>query len=174
MESKKQLQEIFPELSRYRIDDKKNGANHNNDGIDFSSLPPKPIVIYGHYEGVNNDEGIAKIQGKTYFISKYNPPTKSGEAKVKFHDVTYTIPTGFFGFLPSGSRFIDPIFEFQDETVEYTSKILKHTVNGKVRIHGVLSGNHPITTVLSHHLHPQAGITVWRNTDQIKLLVSIN
>jgi hypothetical protein len=169
---RKQLQECFPELSQYRIDDEQHMPPNSYTFVNYSNFSPseKPIIIYGEYEGINQDDGMAAIQGKKYFISSYNPMANPKELKIQIHGVTFIHPSGFFGLLPSGSLLISPIFEFPDGTIEHTAKI--QDKGSSVQIQAGYSGNNRITTVLSHHQHPQAGVTVWKDPLRIKFLVS--
>ena len=175
IESKRKVQAVFPELSNHRfgIRDRlvRTTSRVSSQSRTDSSFK-MPIVIHGQYDGIANDEGTATIQGRQYFISNYNPqPANHQRARVNFHGVTFVIPSGAFMPVPSGGRLVDPIFEFPDGTIEQTS-VSEHYIDGPTKFKGVLTANHQITTVLSNHLHPQAGVTASQDSEVIKLLVS--
>ncbi|GEM_PF-1198656 len=179
IESKRKVKAVFAELSDYEF----SLEDHLIRTTPSMRSPMKtnpnfrmPIVVYGEYDGMNEGEekeGVAKLQDQEFFILKYTPPPDACHklAKIRFHNVTIIIPDGLFLPVPSAGRFIDPIFEFEDGTREETSASEQH-IDGPTRFQGVFTNNNPVTTVLSHHLHPQAGVTVWRNSGMIKLLVS--
>ncbi|SRR5579884_1130586 len=131
--------------------------------------PFKPIAVYGPYDNLDIENRVATIQGRTYHFANYNPPYRMPESKVEFHKVLFTIS---YGFIPSGCTVINPVFEFEDGTIERTSRTEPASRGGIRMIAVAANSQKPIVTVLSHHLHPQAGVTLWQKTGRLKLLVS--
>lgn len=177
IESKRKVKAAFPELSDHEFSIKDRLVRTTpSTRLPLRTNPSfrLPIVVHGDYNGMSRDEGQSTIQGKQYFISKYDLPQACHlETRVQFHNVTFVFPSGLFLPVPSGGRFVNPIFEFADGSTERTS-VSEQIIDGGTRFQGVFTGGNKVTTVLSNHLHPQAGVTVWRDSGMIKLLVSVD
>lgn len=124
------------------------------------------------YQGIGQDSNTTvSFNNQTYYQTTLNysayrlPPA----TPIQFHNVTFTFPAGTF--LTPGGAIVMLEMRFQDG---YAETYGSHTANGGS---GILVpakyGPHLAvnsTTVLSNHMMPQAGITIYH--DRVRLLVS--
>ncbi len=140
-------------------------------------VTPKVTLNDYSYIGIeNNDNVTVSINNQAYYqttldYSVYNLPRAT---PIKFHNVTFTFPEGT---MPTpGGALVALDLKFQDGFEETYGK---QTVNpdgsgsgsgipvpSQYGLHAAVNS----TTVLSNHMEPQAGITIYH--DKIKLLVS--
>jgi hypothetical protein len=134
-------------------------------------VQPK-LTLQSTYDGINKETGIVTINNQTYYQTtiNYTADTLEG-ASVQFHNVTFSFPNRIL-VSPGGVTLI-PDIKFQDGSEEiYGKNVRNPDGSGSGSGIGISSfPNSPNTiTVLSNHLNPQAGLTMY--IDKIKLLVS--
>src|SRR5574340_1693435 len=145
----------------------------------YHDLAAKPkITLYDYsYDGIDKDNGTVSINNQTYYqttlsYSAYNLPKRTS---ISFQNVTFAFPQG--SLITPGGGFLMLDMKFPDGSEEiYGGKTLVQ--NGSAtEISGIQIptqyGPHlaaKSVTVLSNHMMPQAGITIYH--DKIRLLVS--
>lgn len=142
--------------------------------IGTTSHPVQNNVFDEPYQGIEKDGGIVSIKNQTYYVLQFTDidtaPAFPGMGG-KFERVTFSFPYGS-GYTPGG--IIIPFdMTFPDGTTEAYGKITKNP-DGSGSYSGIGLGPNPSSnstvTVLSDHMHPQAGVTIYGG--EIKLLVS--
>lgn len=150
-----------------------NGVKNNDNADNLLATS-----FYDSYPGINQTgEGLVNIHGHQYYFNTLDNITIGSDVSkntvLHFHGVTFSFPDGS---LPTpGGIFIIPAFQFQDGSYEKTGQITtlpdgSSSLSGRILIP---SSPHPTKTnmtVLSHHKHPQVGVTVF-DKEKIKLLV---
>lgn len=160
---------------------KVDGWTVNEVGPDGGLVIPPPkeefkgTIVNGSYEGIDRDNGTAKINTKNYFLTTLHGNLKSivfnkpNGTAIEFAGVTFTFPHPPNIPLPS-DPVIPVIIQFSDGANE--------------TLYVQVPKDQPVT-LLTEHKDPRAGITVMQGADlmtireaddnqaQVKLLVSI-
>jgi hypothetical protein len=142
----------------------------------ISDTQPK-VTLYDYpYDGITKDNTTVAIDNQTYYqttLDYADYDLKKGTS-IQFQNVTFVFPQGVM--ITPGGAFIMLDMKFQDgphETYGENKKNPDDSVEvGGIQIptqYGPSSAKNSIT-VLSNHLNPQAGLTIYN--DKIKLLVS--
>ncbi|HYL66862.1 MAG TPA: hypothetical protein VEU72_06875 [Nitrosopumilaceae archaeon] len=141
-----------------------------------SHMNPKVTLYDYYYDGIYKDNTTVSINNQTYHqttLDYADYDLKKG-ISIQFQNVTFAFPEGTMN-TPGGS-FIMLDIKFQDGSQEIYGENKKNP-DGSGAIGGIeiptQYGPHLATnstTVLSNHLNPQAGLTIYN--DKIKLLVS--
>ena len=142
----------------------------------INATQPKVTLYDYSYDGIDKDNTTVSINNQTYYqttLDYADHDLKKG-ASIQFQNVTFTFPKGVM--TTPGGAFIMLDMKFQDNLHETygESKINQDGswAMGRIQIptqYGPSSAKNSIT-VLSNHLTPQAGLTIYN--DKIKLLVS--
>ena len=137
---------------------------------------PKVTLYDYYYDGISKDNTTVSINNQTYYqitLNYADYDLKKGTL-IQFQNVTFAFPEGTMN-TPGGS-FIMLDMKFQDGSQEiYGENKINPDGSGAIGGIGIPTQYGPhfatnSTTVLSNHLNPQAGLTIYN--DKIKLLVS--
>lgn len=137
-------------------------------------MSPKVTLSDYFYDGIDKDGTTVSINNQTYYQTtlNYTVDNLRKDASIQFHGVTFTFPEGILD-TPGGSMTILDV-KFPDGYEEtYGRKMMNQDGSGSGI--GIPSKFGPPArtsiTVLSNHVMPQAGLTIYH--DKLKLLVSI-
>ena len=147
----------------------------NRSQITYYTQPK--IMSHNSYDGIERSDGVVILNNRTYYqmTLNYTVDTLVQGKSIEFHNVIFSFPYGI-GNTPGGSIMI-PHIKFRDGSEEIYGKNVRFPNGSGYGIgvpvpSGPISSSVKIVTVLSNHIHPQAGITLYGN--EIKLLVSIS
>ncbi len=142
----------------------------------INATQPKVTLYDYSYDEIDKDNTTVSINNQTYYQTTldYSDYDLKKGTSIQFQNVTFTFPKGVM--TTPGGAFIMLDMKFQDDLHETygESKINQDGswAMGGIQIptqYGPSSAKNSIT-VLSNHLTPQAGLTIYN--DKIKLLVS--
>lgn len=146
--------------------------------INDTQLTPKVTLYDYFYDGIDKDNTTVSINNQTYYqvtLDYADFDLKKGTS-IQFQNVTFAFPQGVM--TTPGGAFIMLDMKFQDGPQEtYGENKINPDGSGAIggiqipTQYGPSSAKNSIT-VLSNHLNPQAGLTIYH--DKIKLLVSTN
>ncbi|WP_166390020.1 hypothetical protein [Candidatus Nitrosotalea sp. TS] len=126
------------------------------------------------YAGIDEEGNTTvSIDNQTYYQTTldYSASRLPEATQIQFHNVTFTFPAGTM--ITPGGAFVMLDMKFPDSFEEIYGT---HTANefGGIPLPTQYGPHLAVnsTTVLSNHLEPQAGMTIY--DDKIKLLVSAN
>jgi hypothetical protein len=138
-------------------------------------MSPKVTLYDYSYDGIDKDNATVSINNQTYYQTtlSYSVYNLKG-VSIQFQNVTFAFPQGTV--ITPGGGFIMLDVKFHDGSQEIYGEN-KINLDGSGTIGGIpvptqygpSSAKNSIT-VLSNHLNPQAGLTIYN--DKIKLLVS--
>lgn len=136
--------------------------------------------IEGLYAGVEQDEGMVTIDNQQYYMTTVTAIDSVARiprgADITFHDVEFSFPRGSL-LTPAGVAIVFEVV-YPDNTIEKFGKVAVGNGTGGFIDSAIFVSSLPgakvpeAATVLGKHQDPNAGITVYNQGEQIKLLVS--
>lgn len=138
---------------------------------------PANQVFRGNYAGINETNGVVTVGNRSFYMTTVNASSGLAQGEfVKFHNVTFSFPQGTAYTL--GGAYAVMRMDFEDGSREVIGKSVEFENGGglyggiAIVPLGPSSGwDRTLSTYLTSHLKPQAGVTVTLD-QQVKLLIS--